>query len=199
MNGIRKQLWFGLALSSLLLAPNLSFGQGQTGKLKTKIKPATAAVWVDGEFVGHADRFNGPGQALDLSTGDHEIRVSLVYYEDYETRVSVEPGETTVVKSLLGPSDEKHPSPPFAEVKIRCKPEVKAAVIVNGRFVGHADEMNGPMQGLLLWPGDHQIEIRHAGYEPFQTAVHVEEPMAGKRIEVKAQLEPLQLAEYARR
>jgi hypothetical protein len=199
MNRIHRQLLFGFALSFLLLAPNLSFSQRQTGKLKTKIKPADAAVWVDGDFVGHADRFNGPGQALELSAGEHDIRVSLVYYEDYKTRVTVEPGKTTVVKSKLGPSDEKHPSPPFAKAKIRCKPEVNAAVLVNGRFVGHADEMNGPMQALLLWPGDHQIEIRHAGYKPFKTALHVDNLMTGKSIEVKAQLEPLRVAEYARR
>ena len=183
---ITKRLF--LCFSILVLLPVMA--SGQTGKLKTKIKPSEAAVWIDGKFVGHADRFNGPGQTLSLPAGDHDIRISLVYYQDYETKVTIEPNSTTVIKQQLGPSDEKRPGPPYAEGKLRCKPDVDAAVIVNGRFIGHCDQMNGPAQALLLWVGRHEIEVRLSGYKAFKTSVDVTESMTGKELEIPAQLQP---------
>ena len=125
-----------------------------------------------------------------LPAGEHEVKISLVYYQDHKTKVTIEPNQTTVIKQQLGPSDEKRPSPAFAEAKLRCKPTVKAAVMVNGRFIGHFDEMNGPAQALLLWPGTHKIEVRQNGYKPFKTSVEVNQSMMNKQIEIKAQLEP---------
>ncbi len=183
---ITKRLF--LCFSILVLLPVMA--SGQTGKLKTKIKPSEAAVWVDGKFVGHADRFNGPGQTLSLPAGDHDIRISLVYYQDYETKVTIEPNSTTVIKQQLGPSDEKRPGPPYAEGKLRCKPDVDAAVIVNGRFIGHCDQMNGPAQALLLWVGRHEIEVRLSGYKAFKTSVDVTDSMTGKDLDIPAQLQP---------
>ena len=186
LNAMTKRLF--LCFSILVLLPVI--GSGQTGKLKTKIKPSEAAVWVDGKFVGHADRFNGPGQTLSLPAGDHDMRISLVYYQDYETKVTIEPNSTTVIKQQLGPSDERRPGPPYAEGKLRCKPDVDAAVIVNGRFIGHCDQMNGPAQALLLWVGHHEIEVRLSGYKTFKTSVDVTESMTGKELDIPAQLQP---------
>ena len=90
---ITKRLF--LCFSILVLLPVMA--SGQTGKLKTKIKPSEAAVWIDGKFVGHADRFNGPGQTLSLPAGDHDIRISLVYYQDYETKVTIEPIDSRII------------------------------------------------------------------------------------------------------
>ena len=180
---IIKQLFVPI----FVLMPVLAWGQ--TGKLKTKITPAEAAVWVDGKFVGHADRFNGPGQTLALPAGDHQIRISLVYFKDYESKVTIEANKTTVIKQQLGPSDEKRPGPPYADAKLRCKPSVDAAVIVNGRFIGHCDQMNGPAQALLLWVGHHEIEVRLTGYKTFKTSVDVTAAMTGKKMEIPIQLE----------
>ena len=133
--------YIALFSTLVLLPPVVS---GQTGKLKTKIQPPEAAVWVDGKYMGHADEFNGPGQTLALPAGEHEVKISLVYYQDHKTTVTSESNKTAVIKQQLRPSDEKRPNPPFAKAKLRCKPTAHAAVIVNGRFIGHCDEMNGP-------------------------------------------------------
>ena len=95
-----------------------------------------------------------------------------------------------MIKQQLGPSDEKRPGPPYAEGKLRCKPDVDAAVIVNGRFIGHCDQMNGPAQALLLWVGRHEIEVRLSGYKAFKTSVDVTESMTGKELDIPAQLQP---------
>ncbi len=190
---IGKQVCF--CFSILVLLPVMA--SGQMGKLKTKVKPAEAAVWVDGKFAGHADRFNGPGQSLSLPAGNHDIRISLVYHQDYETKVTIEPNSTTVIKQQLGPSDERRPGPPYADGKLRCKPDVDAAVMVNGRFIGHCDQMNGPAQALLLWVGHHDIEVRLSGYQTFKTSIDVTEAMTGKEVDIQAQLQPGESAEVA--
>jgi hypothetical protein len=179
--------YIALFSTLVLLPPVVS---GQTGKLKTKIQPPEAAVWVDGKYMGHADEFNGPGQTLALPAGEHEVKISLVYYQDHKTKVTIESNQTTVIKQQLRPSDEKRPNPPFAKAKLRCKPTAHAAVIVNGRFIGHCDEMNGPGQLLLLWPGTHTVEVQLNGYRTFKTSVEVDQSMMNKRIEIPAQLRP---------
>jgi PEGA domain len=169
----------------------VGLANAQSGKLKTKVKPDDASVWVDGAFRGHVDQFNGPGQSLTLPAGEHEVKISIAYFEDYATRVNVSPGETTTIRQQLGPSNEPHPGPPYANAKLRCKPLVTAAVIVNGRFIGTCDEMNGPGQVLLLWEGTHEIEVTHDGYRPYKTTVAVGPSMVNKPLEIPVNLEPL--------
>jgi hypothetical protein len=189
----KTRMFFRATTHALAVATLFSiaagFGQAQTGRLKTKIKPLEASVWVDGAFRGHADQFNGPGQSLTLPAGEHEVKISLVYFNDYTTKVTISPGQTAVIKQDLGPSGEIRPSPPYAEAKLRCKPLVTAAVIVNGRFIGHCDEMNGPAQALLLWEGTHEIEVTNDGYQPYKTTVTVTKAMLNTKIEVPVTLQ----------
>lgn len=173
----------GLALVALLLsspapavAGDRTIGTSSTpGVLKTKVKPDDAGIYVDGEYAGHADRFNGPGENLYLAPGEHEIRVSLVYYKDYTTKVTIQPGEKTVVQHAMAPSGEAHPTGPFGRIKISPpKSELNAAVIVDGMHVGYADQVNKIAQTLLLLPGPHKIELLYAGYQPYVTTITVE-------------------------
>lgn len=172
----------GLCLTALLLGsinPAVSGDRtlgsaSNNGVLKTKVQPDDAGVWVDGEYAGHADRFNGPGENLFLSPGSHEIRFSMVYFKDYSTTVNIQPGGKTVVEYKLEPSGEKHPTGPFGKVKIQTpKSELNAAVLVDGMHIGYVDQINKIGQTLLLIPGEHKIELRYAGYQPYTTTVTV--------------------------
>jgi hypothetical protein len=165
-----------LLLSAAAWSKDHYFGAagGEWGKLKTRATPDRAAVFVDGQFVGHADQFNGPGQELFLHPGEHEIRFSLTYYNDFSTRVNIQPNQTTVIRQNLDASTEQRPRPPFGTIKFRCTTLCKAAVLVNGRFLAHADEMNGPRQRMELERGTYKIELLQAGYQPFETTVTVE-------------------------
>jgi hypothetical protein len=178
-----------LQFSAFALGKDHYFGgpQGEWGKLKTKVTPADASVWINDQYVGHADRFDGPGQELFLNPGEYDVTFSLAYYKDFKTRVKIEPNSTTVIQQRLDPSDEKRPTGPFATVKIKATPEHKVGVFVNGRFIGHADEMNGPAQELLLEPGTHQIELKYAGYKPYKTTVKA---VANQRYVIEVTLEP---------
>jgi hypothetical protein len=51
---------------------------------------------------------------------------------------------------------------------------LNAALIVDGMHVGYADQVNKIAQTLLLLPGQHTIELRYAGYQPYVTTITVE-------------------------
>lgn len=181
-----------IAAAALLAAPvhagDKTVGSAANpGVLKTKVKPDDAGVWVNGEYVGHADRFSGPGENLFLPPGEHEIRFTMVYYQDYVEKVTIEPGEKTVIRKRLEPSDEKRPTGPFGKVKIHPAQALNAAVIVNGRHIGYADQINKIGQTLLLVPGKHEIELRYDGYKPYKTTIEV---VAGARQVLTPTLEP---------
>lgn len=177
----------GLLLAALLLfsfapasAGDRTIGSSPNpGVLKTKVKPDDAGIYIDGEYAGHADRFNGPRENLFLTPGEHEVRVSIVYYKDYVTKVTIQPGEKTVIRHSMEPSGEAHPTGPFGRIKIDTpKSDLNAAVIVDGMHVGYADQVNKIAQTLLLLPGEHKIELLYAGYQPYVTTITVE---AGKK------------------
>jgi hypothetical protein len=158
------------------------------GVLKTKVQPDDAGIYIDGEYAGHADRFNGPRENLFLPPGEHEVRVSLVYYKDYVTKVTIQPGEKTVIRHAMEPSGEAHPTGPFGRIKIDTpKSDLNAAVIVDGMHVGYADQVNKIAQTLLLLPGEHKIELLYAGYQPYVTTITVE---AGKKQILRPTLTP---------
>jgi hypothetical protein len=51
-----------------------SYGRGEQGNLKLKVKPRSAKVYVDGYFVGTVDEFDGSFQKLALNTGPAQGR-----------------------------------------------------------------------------------------------------------------------------
>lgn len=192
-------LLVGLILpASQALAKKRYFGDpaNATGMLKTKVSPSDAGVYVDGKYVGHADQFNGPGQKLYITPGEHEVRFSIAYYQDFSTKVNVQANQTTVIQQSLSRSDEQLPKPPFGRIKIHVQPLAKTAVIVNGRMAGHADQANGPGQVMVVEAGHYKVELVHAGYKP-----HVSEfDIAGNETKsITATLEPDSSVPYTER
>lgn len=176
-----------LASAAPAFAGDKTYGSSANpGILKTKIHPADAGVWIDGKYIGHADRFSGPGENLFLPPGEHEVRFTMVYFKDHVEKVVIREGEKTVIRRRLDPSDEKRPTGPFGKVKIHPAGALNAAVLVNGRHIGYADQMNKIAQTLLLEPGKHEIELRYEGYKPWKQTVEIQ---AGQRIVLEPTLE----------
>ena len=72
-------------------------------ELKISGNPERAAVFVDNQFVGHIDQFNGPGQGMLLTPGKHRIKISLPGYETFETEVKLLPHQKLKLKTNLLP------------------------------------------------------------------------------------------------
>jgi len=80
--------------------PSAQYGT-QSAEVKISGRPERAAVFVDDQFVGHIDRFNGPGQGMLLTPGKHDIKVSLPGYQTFETQVTLQPRQKLHLKTNL--------------------------------------------------------------------------------------------------
>ena len=60
-----------------------------TAQIKMSVSPNRAAVFVDDQFVGHVDEFDGPGQALLLAPGKRRVKITLPGYRTFETELNL--------------------------------------------------------------------------------------------------------------
>jgi len=72
-----------------------------SAEVRTLVRPNRAAVFVDQVFAGHADEFDGPGQAMIVPAGKHAIRVALPGYRDFATEIDLLPGQKFELKTEL--------------------------------------------------------------------------------------------------
>jgi hypothetical protein len=173
---------FALVFASALWAGNEIMGEIEfEGKSKVE---KTSGVWVDGQYVGYLKELKGSKTVL-LLPGEHVITVRQNGYRDFVERVELKPGEKRVVRVAM----EKGPTGAMpavtATVKIAVNPE-RAAVFVDGLFVGHVAEFQGMGRGMLVAPGPHTIKIALPGYQTFETQIN---PAARQKVEVKTDLQ----------
>jgi hypothetical protein len=72
-----------------------------TGELKISATPSRAAVFVDNQFAGHVDEFDGAGKAMLLTPGRHSVRVALPGYLPFETVVDLRPHQKLKLQTDL--------------------------------------------------------------------------------------------------
>ena len=75
--------------------------QEGTGELKISATPERAAVFVDEQFAGHADEFDGHGKAMLLTPGQHRVRIALPGYLPFETTVDLRPYQKLKIQTEL--------------------------------------------------------------------------------------------------
>lgn len=178
--------WVLIVITAVVLTPAAYAGNQVMAEIefegKSKVEK-TSGVWVDGQYVGYLKELKGSKKVL-LLPGEHVITVRQDGYRDFVERVDLRPGEKRVVRVAM----EKGPTGAMpavtSEVKIAVNP-TRAAVFVDGLFVGHAAEFQGMGRGLLVAPGPHTIKIALPGYQTFETQIS---PAARQKVEVKTEL-----------
>ena len=138
-----------------LLAGTPLAGQQNMGRLRVDATPTRAGIFVDGEYIGPA-RNHGTVRRYDLAAGTYTLTLRSSGHADLPVIVTINAGVTTEISPRLEALELAEP--PFGTLRIKS-PDKFAAVYVNGRFMGHADEFNNFTQGLLLNPGQHEVEI----------------------------------------
>lgn len=185
--GRRYTRWFLVTLAGWLLVPMVYASDNQVmGEVifqgKGKVEK-TSGVWVDGQYVGYLKELKGSKKVL-LLPGEHTISVRQDGYQDFVQRVTLQPGEKRVVSvAMLHAATGPMPAV-TAEVKIAVNPS-RAAVFLDGLFVGHVGEFEGGSRGMLVAPGQHMIKIALPGYQTFETQIN---PQANQKVEVKTEL-----------
>jgi hypothetical protein len=188
MKSMLRRLKAGLALAALatLLTSALYAGNKVMGELefhgKSKVEK-TSGVWIDGQYVGYLKELKG-SKKVELLPGDHVVLVRQDGYQDFTQHVTVQPGvkhlvEVQMVKGVTGAMPKE-----TSEVKLAVNPD-RAAVFVDGLFVGHVGEFSGAGRGMLVAPGSHAIKIALPGYQTFETQVTL---IASQKMEVKTNL-----------
>ncbi len=143
----------------------------------------TSGVWIDDQYVGYVKELKGSKSVL-LLPGVHNVTVRQDGYKDFTQQVFIQPGKTsTVVIAMPRDFAGKYPSI-TSTLKIEVDPP-RAAVFVDGEFVGHVGEFEGRLRGMLIAPGMHKIKIALPGYRTFESDI---EALPHQKVEVKTRL-----------
>ena len=72
-----------------------------TAELKIAATPSRAAVFVDGQYAGHIDEFDGVGKAMLLTPGQHRLHIALPGYLPFDTMVDLRPQQKLKIQTDL--------------------------------------------------------------------------------------------------
>jgi hypothetical protein len=169
-----------LAVLSVCAAsiPALYAGNDVLGQIEK-----TSGVWIDGQYVGYLGELKGSKKLL-LLPGDHEITVRQGGYVDFVQKVSVRAGEIQSIDVKMGKDTRVQMPQVTAEIKLDVNPN-RAAVFVDGVFVGHVAEFGGMGKALLVAPGKRRIRVSLPGYQTFETDIDL---VANQKSTVKTDL-----------
>lgn len=76
------------------------------GEVRAEVKPQTAKVFVDGDYVGVADDFDGWWQSLPLEPGKHRLVFREAGFAPYAVTLRILPGESYHIKYTLQQGDD---------------------------------------------------------------------------------------------
>ncbi len=143
-----------------------------------------AGVWIDGQYVGYLRELDGR-KALPLVPGRHTLAVKLAGYRDVDDSVLVEPGKRVEYTVAMAPSaNVSYPDKAqTASLRLSVDP-ARAAVFVNGVYVGHVDRFDN-RHGVRLAAGKYRLRVALPGYQAFETQVTL---LAEQSYEVKTAL-----------
>jgi hypothetical protein len=175
-----------ILLISLISVPALYAGNDVLGEVelvgKTKVEK-TSGVWIDHQYVGYLHELKGSKKLL-LLPGEHELIVRQGGYLDFSQTVSVRGGEKQVITVKMEKDLRDQLPKVTAEIKLHVNPD-RAAVFVDGVFVGHVAEFNGIGKAMLVAPGKRKIVISLPGYQTFETDIDL---VANQKSAVKTEL-----------
>lgn len=142
-----------------------------------------AGIWVDGNYVGYAKELKDDKKLL-LLPGKHTITARQAGYHDWVSQIIVEPNtvQTLHIRMSLLPNAEEPKV--TSELKVTIQPS-RAAVFVDGNYVGYTGQLGGAFHSLLLPPGKHHIKVELPGYRTFETDITL---VAGQKSEIKTEL-----------
>ena len=129
----------------------------------------TSGVWIDGQYLGYLEELKGSKKIL-LLPGRHKISVRQNGYQEFTQEVTLQAGEKQLVNVTMVKAQGYVMPSVTSEIKMSVNPD-RAAVFLDGQFVGHAGEFGGIAKSLLVAPGHRKISISLSGYNTFNTEI----------------------------
>jgi len=150
----RRELRRLAVVAGILLTITVS-ALAKDGKLRLKVEPRQAYVFVDGTPYGESSK------TIRIAPGNHKISVHNYGFKPQEQDVSIQDGAVTRIEFKLEPV-AKPVSGPWGRIQIESAS--RSAILLNGKtpeyFVGHGDEFN---HGALFLPCCKQQLVVPAG------------------------------------
>ncbi len=175
---MRRFVYFMAILFTVALSANAGFAQD--GKLRIKVSPHQAYVFVDGNAIRDGR------QSISLSAGKHTVVVVNYGFKMSSQDVDIQAGKSTDLDVKLDPSGGGDVSGPFGDIEFSGEP--RAAVLSNGTtpayLVGHVDEFDWDWiwhQNLLLPAGKHHLVVTQHGKTVWEGDVTV---VVGKKVKI---------------
>ncbi len=181
-------LLLALALGILLVQGDCraqSKIMGQVNFIPATQAERDAGIWIDGEYVGYVSELKGDKKIV-LLPGTHEIVARASGYKEFKGKVVIEPARTFNLTIQMVRDPRVKYSDITSQIKISVEPD-RAAVFLDGAFVGNVHEFGGIGRSMLVNPGKHQIKIALPGYHDFTTEVDL---LPKQKYTIKTKLEP---------
>lgn len=144
-----------------------------------------SGVWIDGKYAGYVKELKGDRKVM-LSPGEHEISVRQAGYKDFTKKIVVEPGQIQIVDVVMDEDTKAiYPGADAVELRLDIRPK-RAAVFVDGGYLGHGSDFGGRFHSMLVSPGKHQLKVTLDGYRAYQSEINV---LANQKSQMKIVLE----------
>jgi len=73
----------------------------EMARVKLKVEPSRAAVFVNDRYVGHVDQFRGFRKSLGLKPGTYKIHITLPGYQPFDTEVTLLKQQDYAIETTL--------------------------------------------------------------------------------------------------
>jgi hypothetical protein len=162
------------------------------GAVRVLVEPSETAVYVDGDYVGVADDFDGLFQRLYLQPGRHEIALKLAGFRTWRADVYASAGHTIklhhdmirgsgpeeIERLSTNPDDEDGAADGGATLHLNVQPR-DAAVYIDG------EPCNLAQTDIPVPEGVHRVEVVRPGY---RSAEREFEARPGKTVDLRVDL-----------
>jgi PEGA domain len=181
----------GLTISVLyLLAPMHTHAQQSpaTGEVRFTADDQDerdAGVWIDGKYAGYVKELKGDRKVL-LSPGEHDFLIRQAGYKDFTKKIVVAADQPQTIAVVLEENPKMtYPGSDAAQLRLDIQPK-RAAVFVDGSYMGHGGDFGGRFHSMLVSPGKHHIKVTLGGYKPYETDI---DELASSKTQMKIVLE----------
>ncbi|MGD0840822.1 MAG: OmpA family protein [Candidatus Acidiferrales bacterium] len=154
------------------LALTAASGFAQDGKLKIKVIPKHAYVFVDGKAIREGS------EAISLSAGQHAVLVTNYGYKSSTQDVSIQSGKTTPLNVTLDAFGGAV-NGPFGQIEFKGG-DSHSAVLLDGKtplyFAGNVGATNHDWwwhRNLLVPPGTYHVDVTRNGADSWTSDVTV--------------------------
>ena len=129
-----------------------------------------SGVWIDGKYLGYVRELKGDRKVM-LPAGEHQILIRQDGFKDFTKTAVVAPDQIQTIAVVLEENPKvTYPGSDAAEFRLDISPK-RAAVFVDGGYMGHGGDFGGRFHSMLVSPGKHHLKVTLDGYQNYEMEI----------------------------